>query len=196
MSVFNVIAQNNYWGSEETVSGPGSTLDTTQILRKSLMQVFAELNIRTIVDAPCGDMNWMRQLGYPFEKYIGIDVVPMLIEKLRSQQFPAFYHFQVGNIVTDILPTADALFCRDCLVHLPFLAIQEAKKLWKLAGFKYVFATTFPQTHENQNIKIGEWRPLNMEIAPFHWSKPRLIIAEYPGSAPLCGDKSIGVWEL
>ena len=33
-------------------------------------------------------MNWMRELDYSFEKFIGIDVVPQLIDELREQNFP------------------------------------------------------------------------------------------------------------
>jgi hypothetical protein len=61
----------------------------------------------------------MRRLDYPFERFIGIDILPALIDGLRAQRFPPTYHFQVGNIATDILSRADAVFSRDFLVHLP-----------------------------------------------------------------------------
>lgn len=196
LSVFAKIAETNSWGNKESKSGPGSTLAATTSLRKGLGEVLQKLNIRTFVDAPCGDMNWMRQFQYPFEKFIGIDIVPGIIEKLRTENFPPQYHFQVGNIVTDILPAADAVFCRDCLVHLPFGLILEARRLWKSAGFKFVFATTFPNTETNTDCKPGEWRRLNMAIAPFDWSTPQLIIPDADGLGPPSNSKSIGVWQL
>lgn len=196
MSVFQDIAKNNRWGSSETISGGGSTLFATEMLRDTLVRLFTQLNIRTLVDAPCGDMNWMRHVKYPFEKYIGVDVVPMIIDQLRTQEFPSQYHFQVGNIVTDILPAADAVLCRECLVHLPFTAIYEAYANWKKAGFNYVFATTFPEETENMDCAVGDWRPLNMEIGPFHWGKPQILVREHTVYSGRFSDKSIGVWRL
>jgi hypothetical protein len=193
LSVFNAIAQQNSWGSQESVSGPGSTLGATETLRARLPAALTGLNIRSLVDAPCGDMNWMRHVQYAFERFVGIDLVPSLIDKLRSAKFPAGFHFQVGNIVTDILPAADALLCRDCLVHLPFAAIHEAKRLWKLAGFGYVLVTTFPEHAINEDCAAGEWRPLNMQAAPFLWPAPDLVIPE--AGSPY-GDKVLGAWAL
>jgi SAM-dependent methyltransferase len=190
-SIFERFYNDCTWSAGETVSGPGSTLSGTAPLRQRLEDTFRLLCIRSIVDAGCGDMNWMRRIAYPFEKYIGIDVVGALVGKLRNEKFSAVYHFQTGNIATDILPKADAILCRDCLVHLPFAAIMETSRLWKLAGFRFVFVTTFPGRTENLDCEIAGWRPLNMEIAPFNWPKPLLMISEeHP---PPFEDKSIGV---
>jgi hypothetical protein len=192
LTVFNTIA----WGSAESASGPGSTLASTVSLRRGLSDALGALNIRSLVDAPCGDMNWMRHFQYPFDKYIGIDLVPHLIERLTKDVFPKTYHFQIGNIITDVLPAADAIFCRDCLVHLPFAAIHEAWRLWALAGFRYVFTTTFPAHQGNADCAPGDWRPLNMAIAPFNWGEPHRRIPDADGLGPPWQDKSIGIWKL
>jgi hypothetical protein len=195
--IFNEIFNQNVWGSNQSVSGPGSTLEATKILRTKLRYTFSLLGIRTLVDAPCGDMNWMRHIDYNFAKFIGIDIVQVLIENLRKESFPAHYHFQVNNIITDILPVADAVFCRDCLVHLPFNSISSVQSLWKSAGFKYAFVTTFPNHLVNVDCAIGHWRPLNMEVAPFYWRKPLFLLNEAsPDPNIPYSDKSIGVWGL
>ncbi len=196
LSVFDTIAKENAWGSNESISGPGSTLDSTVSLRRQLPRAMSDLGIRSLVDAPCGDMNWMRHLQYDFEKYIGVDLVQSVIELLRKQSFPNSHHFQVGNIVTDILPAADALLCRDCLVHLPFSAVQAATRLFRMAGLKYVMATTFPDKMSNEDIEPGAWRPLNMRAAPFLWSEPVRLISDNDGLAAPYNDKSLGVWRL
>jgi hypothetical protein len=196
LSIFTHIARGNGWGSSESISGPGSTVSATATLRRHLPDVLARLNIRMLVDAPCGDLNWMRHLGYAFEKYIGIDLVPSLIEKLKSEAFPKGYHFQVGNIVTDVLPAADAILCRDCLVHLPFKAIHEAMRLWRLAGFRYVLATTFTDHATNEDCQPGGWRPLNLQAVPFLWPSPDAVIPDNDGLAPPYNDKALGVWAL
>ena len=195
--VFGEIFSKNKWGGSESRSGPGSTISQTELLRQRLPVALSRLRIRSIDDAPCGDMNWMKHLDYSFESFIGIDIVHDIIDSLRQQGFPRNYNFQYGDIVTDILPRADAIFCRDCLVHLPFNQIEEASRLWRLAGFRYAFVTTFPERTENIDCHVGEWRPLNMQAAPFNWPEPIFTIPERsPNPADKYADKSIGVWAL
>jgi len=194
VSVFHSIIERKAWGSDESVSGHGSTVAATAILRRRLADVFARLRIKSLVDAPCGDMNWMRHLEYELDHYIGIDLVPTLIEELKKQTFSSNYDFRVGNIATHVLPTADALFCRDCLVHLPFSVIHEALRSWKMTGFKFIFVTTFPTRRSNSDCMVGDWRPLNMEISPCKWPKPLMILNE--NYDPPFRDKSVGVWTL
>jgi hypothetical protein len=195
-AAFDLMAQRGgFAGSSESLSGPGSSLDATKVLRPRLADILYRLGVKSLVDAPCGDMNWMRHLNYSFEKFIGIDVSPFLISKLRAEKFPPEYHFQVGNIATDILPAADAIFCRDCLVHLPFEIILGIPDLWRAAGFRFMMATTFVKKTQNEDCKVGNWRPLNMEIAPFNWLDPIAVISE-DYQDPTYGDKAIGVWAL
>ena len=131
-----------------------------------------------MVDAPCGDMNWMRHVVYDFHRFIGVDILPRVIQQLADSAFPPRYEFYVGNIVTDQLPTADAVFCRDCLVHLPFAAIHTTIRQWAMAGFEYVLVTTFPKQKVNADIKLGEWRMLNMQLAPFYWPIPLMLLED------------------
>jgi hypothetical protein len=195
-SVFTSIAQTNAWKNPESISGPGSTMKATQVLRAGLPLLLTHFNIRTLVDAPCGDLNWMRHVEYVFDQYTGVDVVPEIIERLQKEGFPKPYSFMVGDITADILPKADALLCRDCLTHLPFDAIQQAVYLWKRAGFDYIIATTFPDWKENKDCPPGGWRPLNMEAAPFYWPPARAIMAEKANLPPPYEHKSLGVWSF
>lgn len=60
--VFSEIYQRNIWGLRETVSGAGSTLRYTEKLRQSIPGLIADLNIRTLLDVPCGDFHWMSEI--------------------------------------------------------------------------------------------------------------------------------------
>jgi hypothetical protein len=193
--IFN--ARGGTWGGIETASGSGSDLAATVRIRRELPTMLRRLGIRSMVDAPCGEMNWMRRLEYKFESFVGIDVVPAIIRALKEESWPGWYHFQVGNLATDILPRADLVFCRDCLVHLPFERIAAATRLFKQAGFLYVIATTFPMRSANQDCRLGLWRPLNMSVEPFCWMEPLLLLPERDsGDGFDYPDKSLGVWAL
>jgi SAM-dependent methyltransferase len=196
LSVFEQIAQGKQWGAQESISGEGSSLNATATIRRELPALFRALGIQSLVDAACGDMNWMRQVDYKFERFIGVDISPTVIERVRQQEWPAQYHFQVGNMATDIPPGADALLCRDALVHLPLATIQQAVRLWKMAGFRFLIVTTFTEKKANRDIAAGEWRPLNMEAAPFNWPVPEFLIPDIDGTGYPYHDKSLGVWRL
>jgi hypothetical protein len=58
--IFTSIKQKNLWGDAESVSGPGSTIDQTKILVAELSNLFIAKNIKSLLDIPCGDFNWMQ----------------------------------------------------------------------------------------------------------------------------------------
>jgi hypothetical protein len=49
----------NAWQDPESVSGPGSTRARGADFRPALLAMLDAYGIRSIVDAPCGDFNWM-----------------------------------------------------------------------------------------------------------------------------------------
>lgn len=64
-ATFTSIYRNNGWGSLESRSGAGSTLASTANIRRELPGLVERLNIRTLLDAPCGDFNWMKEVALP-----------------------------------------------------------------------------------------------------------------------------------
>jgi hypothetical protein len=195
--IFSRIYHQRGFGGTESRSGPGSSIAKTAKLRAELPEVFQSLGIKRLVDAPCGDMNWMRRLKYDFDFFVGVDVVKDLIESLRGQFSLEKMHFQQGDICEQILPAADAIFCRDCLVHLPLSKISDAMRLFKKSGANFLLTTTYPD-RDNRDVLMGGWRPLNLQADPFWWPAPvRLIREDYPEDTdPWDKNKSIGVWDL
>jgi SAM-dependent methyltransferase len=196
--IFQQIYKENTWKGSESVSGPGSSLKVTELLREQLPTLFQQLNIKTLVDSPCGDVNWFVHMEHKLDLYIGFDIVPEIIarnnEKLHAQ---LNYFFKTGNIIKDVLPRADAIFCRDCLVHMPFKEIFCSIANFKKSGSKYLIMTTFPEKERQVDSRMGGWRPLNFQIPPFNFEPPIYLIRErVKNQADPYSDKSMGVWEL
>ena len=165
----------------------------TQNIRNVLPDVLEEFQIKTLVDAPCGDRNWIRTIDYSFETYTGVDIEHDMIETLKTE-FPN-YNFLVRDITTEILPSADALLCRDFFVHLPLNLIWSALTRIKLAGFKYIVTTSFTTRTRNTNIKIGAWFPLNLQASPFNFPKPLKTFTDVNHTTTTTQhDKCLGVW--
>lgn len=191
--IFAEIYRTRRWGGV-SASGPGSDLVRTAELRKALPDLVRRLGVRTVLDAPCGDFFWMKELVGFAERYIGVDVVPDIVEANR-RSWPAV-DFRCLDITTEDLPPSDLILCRDGLVHLSYAGIYAALARFRKSGARWLFATTFPD-HDNADIPDGNWRPLNLEKAPFSFPKASFLLNE--GCPELRGeyrDKSLGLWRI
>jgi len=196
-SDFEKIYHMGLFGSKESQSGPGSTMQTAHI-RGALTQIFEELGIETVLDVPCGDFNWMRHINMSNIRYIGGDIVANMVKKNNDEFGAENVDFRVIDIITDDLPKADVILCRDCFVHIKLEEGLKAIRNFKRSGAKYLLATTFPDHPEN-SANFRYWRTLNLETAPFTLPQPLRIINEKNSEAHLgekYGDKSLGLWRL
>ena len=193
---FTMIHEHNLWGSGHSISGLGSEMEATKAVREALPGVFKQFGIRTLLDAPCGDASWIRSADLKLDRYIGIDIVPSLIEDL-SASARAHERFVVADITCDHLPQSDAVLCRDCLVHLSFENIYQALVNFRSSGARWLLTTTFPELVSNVDCEDGDWRGLNFQQLPFAWPAPLMTLSENctegDGS---WSDKSLAVWDL
>ena len=79
--VFTGIFRRNAWGSEESVSGPGFTRARGESFRDDVIALLRTIGARTLLDAPCGDFNWMDSVADAVNGYVGVDIVDVLIER-------------------------------------------------------------------------------------------------------------------
>lgn len=199
---FTDVYRRNFWADNESLSGPGSNLKQTETLRKRLATFFDLFNIQTIIDAACGDFNWMKEIDYPFKQYIGIDVVQELIVRNRTLYGDKTYRFEHKNIIEDDLPKVDLIICRDCFVHLHIEDIKRAIRNFKRSGSTYVLMTTFTKRRMDTNTEVGQmghWRTLNLQLPPFNLPEPIMLLNEgcteaNPGDR--FDDKCLGLWKL
>ena len=179
-----------------SVSGTGSDPDATGPLLAALPPLLADLGVRTILDAPCGDGNWMAELDYPLDHYTGIDVVPAVVASAAAAHGGPTREYRVGDLIHGPLPRADLVLCRDCLVHLPLAESLEALANIRRSGATWLLATTFPTREANPDIRMGRWRPLNLCRPPFSLPEPDRLVSEGFAADPRFADKSLGLWRL
>ena len=196
-SVFTEIYHENQWKGGESRSGQGSSLNQTKIIIESLPEISNKLDVISILDIPCGDFNWMSRVQLGHIKYTGGDIVPEVIKHNLENFGEKGRSFICINLIEDLLPNVDLVFCRDCLVHLPFKDIRSSINNIKRSGARYLMTTTFVNVQNNHDIAIGDFRPLNFERAPFNFPTPLLILNE--GCTESNGvhlDKSLGIWKV
>ncbi len=191
---FNDIYEKNLWGSQESVSGSGSELSSTKKLREELPFLFAKYNIKSMLDIPCGDFNWMKEVDLSNVDYIGADIVPTIID-INKSKYPNF-KFEVMDITTSSLPKVDLIFVRDCLGHLSDQNVLKAIENIKASGSKYLLTTSFTKWNYNSNIEDGGWRCINLLIHPFKLKPQYLINEDCKEGYPYYNDKCMILFDL
>ncbi len=195
---FERIHDTNMWGAVASTSGLGSEMDATAVLRAELPRLLEKLDVASLLDAPCGDAGWINRADLGV-RYIGVDIVPALIERLQARAAAAEIkgEYRLADITREPLPRCDAVLCRDALVHLSFVNIERAVANFLRSGAAWLIATTFPEWQSNADCEDGDWRALNFERAPFNWGRPAELINENCTEAGGgWRDKSLGVWRL
>lgn len=165
----------------ETTCGPGSRMSATDSVREWLPGALERLGVKTLLDAPCGDRNWIRHIALPC-RYIGVDNEPAAIERARADGADV----RRLDIRHDPLPKADAILSRDFFQHLSVHDADLALVNMIETGARHLIATCHGCS--GPDIETGAFRYVNM--------------SDWLGTAPidLCIDgangRILGVWAL
>jgi hypothetical protein len=194
---FAAIYLNNGFVGTESLSGAGSTRFQTRVIRQKLPELFRKLGVRSVVDIPCGDFHWMRDVDLAGIHYTGADVVDEMVRKNQQLFGGPLRAFECVNLITGPLPAADLVFCRDCLVHLPFEDALAAIETIRHSKCEWLLTTTFTRNTPNADLDAAGWRALNLTLPPFNLPRPTMLISEKCTEAGgLAGDKSLGLWRI
>lgn len=149
----------------ESLAGYGSSLKYVIPIIEKLPTIFEEFTVKSVLDLPCGDYNWMKHVDKSFITYIGGDIVDEQIS-YNIENF-ADFDFRIIDMIHDSLPTVDLIFTRDCLMHLSERDIVQFFKNCIMSRSKYIMLSTCPDVDINKDLTgvIG-WRSLNLEKPP------------------------------
>jgi hypothetical protein len=180
-------------GRPETLCGAGSTLANTVSVRTWLPCLFKELEISSLLDAPCGDFNWMAHTDLSGIDYFGFDYdrehLSLAVGRpsIPSAYAPKSKRFIELDIASDQLPRADMVLCREFLQHLPNEQVSRVIRNFRASGCKWFLATSHDNTVNTDITAAGMFRPLNLTKAPFNLPNPQRSIGDEPGSGRILG---------
>ncbi len=191
--VFTHHYQQNEWGDQESISGPGSTLEYTANLSQKLPELCERLGVRTLLDAPCGDFNWVREIAWQSElTYLGGDIVASLVTSNTQHHATPQRSFRELDIIRDPLPAADMWMCRHCLIHLSNADIFAVVANFLRSDIKYLLTTSHLAEEGNFDIATGSFHPLRLQSAPFNFGEPLEEIIDWiPGYSP----NNMALWD-
>jgi hypothetical protein len=154
-------------------SGYGSLPQNTVGYRLFLQKFVRERHVRSVLDVGCGDWQFSRLMDWNGIDYLGVDIVPSVIEQDTDKYATDGIRFQQGS-ATEELPTADLLVIREVLQHLPYGAIFAFLQKNALSG-RYRFVLMSNEMNHpgelNTDAKAGGQVPargLDLSAPPFN----------------------------
>jgi SAM-dependent methyltransferase len=185
--------QDATWGSQESGSGTGSELRATEVVRANLASLLARHDIGALLDAPCGDWNWMQHVDLSGIEYFGADIVPDVVAKNREKYQDSNISFLVADLTRDELPRVNAILCRDCLIHASYSDISAILANFRKTGATWLLVNTFPEIGKNLNQFTGtSWRRLNFQLPPFNFPPPIEALSDGGNVLP----SQLALWQL
>lgn len=167
--VFSDVYERDLWNGG---SGPGSAPENTVEYRRFLQAFLDAFDYPVkVVDLGCGDWRIGELMDWSGVDYVGVDVVPEVVEANRRRDTPDNVSFVCLDALVDDLPEGDVLIVKDVLQHW---SNADVLRLLDAAQERFTFTVVTndvsSKSHPakvNSDIALGDWRPIDIERAPF-----------------------------
>lgn len=172
--IFQNIYDNSLWDSPENAnesrSGIGSILSNTIAIRKAIVQIISDFQIKEMLDISCGDWNWMKEIAQDLPSYTGLDVTPSIIKvnkKKYKKENINFINIDALSFLQQCKDKQyDLILARHTLEHLPLdyniALINEIKRC-----SKYALINSKNLDTTNLATQIGGYSSINLLLSPY-----------------------------
>lgn len=170
-------------GLPETRCGAGSKLGSTYEIREAVPVLLRRLGAKTMLDAPCGDFNWMAHTNLTGIEYTGYDtdlrnVFTAMNKSSRAGFAPSSKTIRKVNVVMEDLPKVDVILCRDFLQHLTTSNVKKCLNNFAKAEPVWFLITSHKNEVNEDIASDGDFRPLNLLRPPFDFPDPVMKIPD------------------
>jgi hypothetical protein len=173
------------WNREETGGetecGYGSMWVNAKGCAEWLVKTLSRLEIKTLNDAGCGDLNWISRIDLGEVDYLGYDLV---------QPPKPLAPFQILNIAREVMRPADAILCRDVLFHFPNDEVAKTLELFRKSSKLLISTCTIgasPDRHTWSPRLLDNFSPIDLRL---FLGEPLDFIEE-----PRFG-RIVGIWSI
>ena len=207
---FNEVYAKNMWKQGGARSGLGSEGAYADRYVTLVLEYAAKHRLRTVVDGGCGDFSVGSRLAPSFDRYMALDVSPLIIDinKSRYADLTKLHvSFAVADMTSTTFPTADLILIRQVLQHLPNAKIEQILGNLEASNWRRALITEDvhdPGNNEVPNLdlpshtvrtRVSLGSGVFIDKAPFSRSAKRL--AHIEGTEASAGPKSgLLVFEL
>jgi SAM-dependent methyltransferase len=131
----------------ELYSGPGSNPEFGAPYAEAVRRFALEKQVRTIVDLGCGDFRVGQLIAQPPFRYVGVDVVDVVVDYNNQHYASTDVAFVRKDISADALPPGDLCLVREVFQHLSNAQISAA--LDRMRTFRWCLVTNRESGLEN-----------------------------------------------
>lgn len=196
---FRRVYATNAWGSG---SGSAGHVEEGAAYVAAVRQFVAQRGVKRVVDAGCGDFFIGSQIAPYVDEYIGLDIVPEIVERNRTL-YPGV-RFECVDLSKDDLPEGDLCLVKQVFQHLSNAEI--ARCLRNLSRYPLLLVSEHMAPHNriaNQDkphgpdIRLYDGSSVVLSAPPFNvpcsdfletgsgWGIVRTVLIENPtGAAP------------
>jgi len=191
--VFTGIYRENQWGGRpgQFFSGSGSVGSQASLYVDVVRTFIKEKGISKVIDLGCGDFAVGGRLLISDVRYIGVDVVPALIQRNLDKFGSPNVSFQCLDIISDDLPNGDLCLIRQVFQHLS--NAQIAKVIAKLTKYDYVIITEhYPapgvrvvpnkDKPHGADIRVYDASGVYLDLPPFNMRVSSLLLEVEAGA--------------
>lgn len=196
--IFDDVYRHHRWGGRRRgrpfFSGHGSDHDVIAGYAEMVRGFIGEQGIRSVADLGCGDFRVGALIAPAAERYVGLDVVPRLVDWLaQTQGRPGTIDFRCADLTRDPLPEADLYLVRQVLQHLSNARISDFLANLPQRGWLIVTehqpddaALAEPNLDKwsGATIRIGRNSGVYLERPPFSLGGFRGMLLEVRGTGP------------
>src|SRR5271156_3121323 len=154
-AIFTTVYTDNVWASESR-SGEGSSVEAAAAIVREIPHLLKLINVRSMLDIPCGDLLWMQHLDIGDTEYTGADIVESLIEHNRDKFSSRGRRFEVMDLINGPLPKVDLILSRDCFIHLTIPMIFSCLNNIIESGSEYLLTSHYPWRAYASNDEVDD----------------------------------------
>ncbi len=172
---FQKIYETKYWDNPnnggESLSGEGSIIKNTFLIREAITGILSEFNIKTMLDAGCGDWNWMKEISSFLPDYTGLDVAPFVIEgnkKYAKKNIRFINEASLSFLKRIKNKEFDLILIRHILEHLPtYYNIDLLNEVKRCSKYALITSTLQETPTTNKTEIFGGYAPINLLKTPY-----------------------------
>lgn len=184
---FTEIYENAEWGGNQP-SGPGSDPHQLDRYRELVQQLIDSPEVGRVVDLGCGDWSLAQAMDWSTVEYLGLDVVPAMIQKHQAEHGCGNIQFELAGPPGTPPPEADLLIVKDVLQHwsnAQVRALLDALPTVRLALItndrdftRRSWRTLWRRQRlcdANCDTATGGYRPLDLRSPPFSLEAEKVL---------------------
>lgn len=136
-------------------------------------------DIETVLDIGCGDWEFSQYIDWDGRSYLGVDVVPFIVEANSEKFTTGYIHFVAGDATQMDFEPADLILVKDVFMHWSTSWIRRFLK--NAPPYKYMLVTNDWRPEDiNGDTKVGRFQSVDLNLPPYNLEAQEVLTWKVP----------------